>query len=146
MERDSVLDKSMGLPNESEFEERITRIKELCIATLLLEMTRSLDREKKGKVRGFCDQTLFQQHHREDKAYIEDFDLAPNLLDYHQKKIDPLRVMNVSNLKFEDFGRSQLLQFYEESKEHQGGFQMYYSNILEIVYQLSNDKSKTQNT
>lgn len=44
----------------AEFEERILKIKELCIATFILEMTRTLKVDEKQAVKSYCDKILFR--------------------------------------------------------------------------------------
>lgn len=44
----------------AEFEERILKIKELCIATFILEMSRTLKVDEKQAVKSYCDKILFR--------------------------------------------------------------------------------------
>jgi hypothetical protein len=100
-------------------------------------MTRTLDPENKNLVKNFCDRVLFRAYHRE----MEDEELIPNFANAYQKDIDPLRVISVTNLKFDESGRKYLSDLYEHSKEL-GGFVEYYTKILEHAISSIKDAKK----
>ncbi len=60
-------------------------------------MTRTLKKEDRLTIKTFCDKVLFRAHQLNEED-------IPDLTDI-QQKIDPSKIMSVSNLKFEESGR-----------------------------------------
>ena len=55
-------------------EEKMQMIKEYCISTTILEMTRSLKREDRLTIKSFCDKVIFRAHQQNEEG-------IPNLAD-----------------------------------------------------------------
>lgn len=60
--------------NADYIHDKIQAIKEYCIATTILEMTRSLKKEDRLTIKMFCDKVLFRAHQQSEQG-------IPNLSD-----------------------------------------------------------------
>ena len=67
-------------------------------------MTRTMPREDRLLIKTFCDKILLKAHQNDEEG-------IPNLAEL-QAKIDPSKIMSVSNLKFDDSGRNFLELLY----------------------------------
>lgn len=126
---------------QQEFEDRVQKIKEMCVATTILHITRTLMPEDKQLVKSYCDKVLFRAHQLKTMAdngahSLEDYDGLPNLADLHQR-IDQHKVMSLSNLRFDESGRQFLIQLYEVAKDGMvtPSVVEYYQKIVEFVIQ-----------
>jgi hypothetical protein len=89
-------------------EQKITTIKQLTIATLIMEMTRQLPDEHKAILNQVCLKIL-EKHEDSDK-------LSTNMIE-RSRKFDPLRVENVTSLKFTHKDLDILLRLYEMKQD-----------------------------
>jgi hypothetical protein len=87
---------------------KITTIKQLTIATLIMEITRQLPDDQKAILSKVCHNIL-KQHENVDK-------LSHNMIE-RASKIDLLRVENITNLKFTPKDLDNLLKFYEMKQD-----------------------------
>jgi hypothetical protein len=99
------------IQNERLISEQMDHIKTLVVATAIIEITRIQPPKVKKYIKRFCDKTLFKQK-------LEDFKAAnkegiPNLIDYHLKNIDPMKISQVKGLKFSSAATDQLLYWYQ---------------------------------
>ena len=122
------------------------KIKELCIATFLLELTRALKPDEKQAVKSYCDKVLFRAQQQKGGinggasaggalAGLDDDDNLPNLADLHQR-IDQMKIAGLSNLKFDESGKRFLQQLYDELSTNSFygySFSNYYQKVLDGV-------------
>ncbi len=128
---------NVSMKVNQDFEDRIMKIKELCIATFLLDMTRSLKYDEKQAVKSYCDKVLFRAHQPKIGGLqgLDDDENLPNLADMHQK-IDQMKISSLSGLKFDESGRRFLQQLYEELSTNSFygySFSTYYQKVLDGV-------------
>jgi hypothetical protein len=99
------------LEKEQKTNEQIDKIKIHAIATAIIEITRILPPKTKKYIKRFCDKTLFKKKMEEAKERNEE--VFPNLIDYHLKNIDPMKISQVKSLQFLPANADQLLYWYQ---------------------------------
>ena len=97
-------------------------------------MTRTLGREDRLTIKTFCDKVILKAHQIEEEG-------IPNLAEL-QAKIDPSKIMSVSNLKFDESGRNFLELLYQGSKENEGGFAAFYQKTIDAAMSQINEGKK----
>jgi len=99
------------IKNEKLISDQMDHIKTLVVATAIMEITRKSDPKVKKYLKRFCDKTLFKQKLEDFRANNKEG--IPNLIDYHLKNIDPMKISQVKNLKFSTLASDQLLNWYQ---------------------------------
>ena len=145
-------------PSNATFEERITKIKEICVATFILEMTRSLKPDEKQAVKSYCDKVLFRAQQQKSggpgpggmpsQMNIDDDENLPNLADLHQR-IDQMKISSLSNLKFDESGKRILQQLYDDislNSFYGFSFSNFYQKVLDgVISQVKEEQKKQAN-
>lgn len=83
----------------------------LAVATAIIEVTRTLPAKTKKYLKRFCDKTLFKKKLEDARERNEQ--VFPNLIDYHLKNIDPMKICQVKTLKFLPTHSEQLMTCYQ---------------------------------
>lgn len=91
----------------------IDKIKANVIATIIMEVTRRLDEDKKERLKAFCDKMLFYKKKQEVQEKWEQ--IIPNLKDYHHTNYNPQRVATVKDLPFSREHLDRLLDMYNQT-------------------------------
>lgn len=92
-----------GFENVDELKEEMDKIKIMCIATHIMEMTRMLPDEDKLILERFCDKIMLSKYQQDQEG---NQGLLKTLLEYKNKHIDLLSVKKVSNLVFKEDGET----------------------------------------
>ena len=113
------------------------KIKVLCIATHIMEMTRMLPEEKKRALQRFCDEIQlkkFEQDKKQNEVFLK------KQMEYYSKNIDLYSVKKVSNVQFSQNDEDFLKSLYKRTKK-EGGFRDFYEKMLNEA--LTQQKQKT---
>jgi hypothetical protein len=84
-----------GYDGVDELKEEMDKIKILCIATHIMEMTRMLPNDKKLVLESFLDKIMLNKYQQDQEGNSV---LLKKLLEYKNKHIDLLSVKKVSSL------------------------------------------------
>lgn len=101
------------------------KIKILCVATHIMEITRRLDNSKKLVLESFCDKIMLNKYHQDQEGNQV---LLKKLLEYKNKHIDLLSVKKVSSVQFTKDAENWLERLYKRTK--QTGFRDFYYTMI----------------
>ena len=132
-----------GLENVDELKEEMDKIKIMCIATHIMEMTRILPDEDKLVLERFCDKIMLSKYQQNQEG---NQGLLKTLLEYKNKHIDLLSVKKVSSLVFKEDDEDWLRTQYKKTR--QTGFREYYQHMIssalnQEALQKDNQKAMT---
>ena len=133
--KNNMLDSYDGI--EDELKGEMEKIKVLCIATHIMEMTRMLPEEKKRALQRFCDEIQlkkFEQDKKQNEVFLK------KQMEYYSKNIDLYSVKKVSNVQFSQNDEDFLKSLYKWTKK-EGGFRDFYEKMLNDA--LTQQKQKT---
>jgi len=113
---------------DESLDDKIDKIKQNCIAAVILVITRNLPREEKRCLLKLAED-IYSEWHEEE--YIEKDTATPtDILNGEASKL-----MTLTNLEFDEARREFLERFYLEAKSHEGIFQ-YYKGLVSNLYNL----------
>ena len=94
-----------------------------CIATHIMEITRSLSRDEKVLLARYCDRIILNSIALEGESTLK------KLQDYKNTNQDMVSVKTVTNLNFDDDDEKWLKQLYKNTNQ-EGGFQVFYTSMI----------------
>ena len=110
-----------------DLDERMTHIKENCVAAAILAVTRSLPYEDKRKLLKLAEEIYAEW--QQELGEVDQQETAYEISSGTQN--DTNRVVTLSNLDFDAKSRQFLSQFYDEAK-HEGVVQYYKSLVASL--------------
>lgn len=125
-----------------ELKDDMEKIKVLCIATHVMEITRNLPLDSKKNLETYCDKVMLDY----DET-ITDRDQAHQLVKKHMefksKHIDLQSIKRVSNLEFREEDENFLKSLFKKTKNK--GFKDYYSEMVTNAERLTKSSVNSQN-
>ena len=118
-----------------DLKEEMEKIKVLCIATHILEMTRKLPDEKKKNLEAYCDKVMLTHQHESDKEQAKD--TIKRHMDYKNKHCDLQSIRKISNIGFSPPHEEFMKGLYKETKTggledtKPGGFIEFYNEKIQ---------------
>ena len=132
--------------SEEMLKKDVDKIKANVIATIIMEITRRLDEDKKKIVQAFCDKMIFYKKKQEVQEKWEQ--IIPDLMHYHHTNYNPMRVASVKDIPWSREHQEKLLHMYNQAteqfdclqdtegmkKEKSRTFEDFYLGQLKSVY------------
>ena len=101
----------------------MTRIKEYCIATTILVVTRNLPREEKRRLFKLAGEIFAEEHDELGELEQSPYEILA------ATQSDASKVLILSNMKFDEGSKEFFERLYLEARSHEGIFQ-YYKGLV----------------
>jgi len=125
-----------------ELKEEMDKIKVLCIATHIMEMTRTMADAEKKLLSRFCDEIQMRKYEREKKQNGESNFLRKQL-EFYSQNINIFAVRKVTNVQFKEEDDEIMKRLFKKGQRY-GSFKVFYEEMLKEAFAKQKEKDKDQ--